>query len=96
MRRVFHDIDVVLLPTTPITAPVIGERTVGWRSGEEPVDGALVRLTAPFNLTGLPALSLSFGAAVGLPVGVQVVGQWNDEARVLAVGRLIEELASSR
>jgi len=96
MRRVFHDIDVVLLPTTPITAPVIGERTVGWRSGQEPVDGALVRLTAPFNLTGLPALSLSFGAAVGLPVGVQVVGQWNDEARVLAVGRLIEELASSR
>jgi aspartyl-tRNA(Asn)/glutamyl-tRNA(Gln) amidotransferase subunit A len=90
MSRVFHDIDVVLLPTTPITAPVIGERTVRWRSGEEPVDGALVRLTAPFNLTGLPALSVPFGAAGGLPVGVQVVGSWNDEARVLAVGRLIE------
>ncbi len=91
MSRAFHDIDVLLLPTTPITAPVVGERTVRWRSGEEPVDGALVRLTAPFNLTGLPALSVPFGAAAGLPVGVQVVGQWNDEARVLAVGRLIEE-----
>jgi aspartyl-tRNA(Asn)/glutamyl-tRNA(Gln) amidotransferase subunit A len=92
MSRAFQNIDVLLLPSTPITAPVIGERTVRWRSGEEPVDGALVRLTAPFNLTGLPALSVPYGAAAGLPVGVQVVGQWNDEARVLAVGRLIEEL----
>jgi len=92
---VFRDIDVLLLPTTPITAPVVGDRTVRWRSGEEPVDGALVRLTAPFNLTGLPALSVPFGRAAGLPVGVQVVGQWMDEARVLAVGRLIEELAES-
>ena len=91
--RVFQDVDVLLLPTTPITAPVVGERTVRWRAGEEPVDGALVRLTAPFNLTGLPALSVPFGSAAGLPVGVQVVGQWMDEARVLAVGRLIEELA---
>jgi aspartyl-tRNA(Asn)/glutamyl-tRNA(Gln) amidotransferase subunit A len=35
-------------------------------------------------------LSVPFGAAAGLPIGVQVVGRWNDEARVLAVGRLIE------
>ena len=90
--RVFQDVDVLLRPTTPITAPVVGERTLRWRAGEEPVDGALVRLTAPFNLTGLPALSVPFGSAAGLPVGVQVVGQWMDEARVLAVGRLIEEL----
>jgi aspartyl-tRNA(Asn)/glutamyl-tRNA(Gln) amidotransferase subunit A len=91
--RVFQDIDVLLLPTTPITAPVVGDRTVRWRSGEEPVDGALVRLTAPFNLTGLPALSVPFGNAAGLPVGLQVVGRWMDEARVLAVGRLLEEEA---
>jgi aspartyl-tRNA(Asn)/glutamyl-tRNA(Gln) amidotransferase subunit A len=91
MGRVFDVVDVLLLPTTPITAPVVGERTVRWRSGEEPVDGALVRLTAPFNLTGLPALSVPFGAAAGLPVGVQVVGPWQQDARVLAVGRLLEQ-----
>jgi aspartyl-tRNA(Asn)/glutamyl-tRNA(Gln) amidotransferase subunit A len=89
--RAFDAVDVVLMPTTPITAPVVGQRTVRWRSAEEPVDAALVRLTAPFNLSGLPALSVPFGAAAGLPIGLQVVGKWNDEARVLAVGRLLEE-----
>src|ERR1700694_4714189 len=91
--RVFQDVDVLLLPTTPITAPVVGERSVRWRSGEEPVDGALGRLTAPCTQPGLPALPVPFASAAGLPVGVQVVGQWMDEARVLAVGRLIEGLA---
>ncbi|MFY9614406.1 MAG: amidase [Candidatus Dormiibacterota bacterium] len=93
--RIFEEVDVLLLPTTPITAPVVGDRTVRWRGGEEPVDGALVRLTAPFNLTGLPALSVPFGQAGGLPIGVQVVGPWMNEARVLAVGQLIEELAEA-
>ena len=94
VRRLFDDIDILLLPTTPITAPVVGERMVRWRTREEPVDGALVRLTAPFNLTGVPALSVPYGEVSGLPVGLQLVGRWNDEARVLAVGRLIEALAS--
>jgi aspartyl-tRNA(Asn)/glutamyl-tRNA(Gln) amidotransferase subunit A len=93
--RVFEDVDLLLLPTTPITAPIVGERRVRWRSGEEPVDAALVRLTAPFNLTGLPALSVPFGDVAGLPVGVQLVGRWHDEASVLAVGRLIEDDAPS-
>jgi len=52
ISRVFQEVDVLLLPTTPIAAPVVGDRTVRWRAGDEPVDGALVRLTAPFNLTG--------------------------------------------
>jgi aspartyl-tRNA(Asn)/glutamyl-tRNA(Gln) amidotransferase subunit A len=94
--RVFDEVDVLLLPTAPITAPVVGDRTVRWRSGEEPVDAALVRLTAPFNLAGVPALSVPYGAAAGLPIGVQLVGQWNDETRLLAVGRLIEELAEEQ
>src|SRR3989475_1732056 len=40
LGRVFQEGDVLLLPTTPITAPVIGDRTARWRSGDEPVDAA--------------------------------------------------------
>ena len=93
LRRAFDEVDVLILPTTPMTAPLIGARTVRWRAGEEPVDGALVRLTAPFNLTGVPALSLPWRQERGMPIGLQVVGRWNDEATVLAVGRQLEALS---
>jgi aspartyl-tRNA(Asn)/glutamyl-tRNA(Gln) amidotransferase subunit A len=92
LDRAFTGAEFLVLPTTPITAPVIGERLVRWRSKEEPVDGTLVRLTAPFNLTGVPALSVPFGDDRGLPIGVQLVGRWNDEGGVLSVGRVIEFL----
>jgi aspartyl-tRNA(Asn)/glutamyl-tRNA(Gln) amidotransferase subunit A len=93
VRRAFDEVDVLLLPTSPITAPLIGARTINWRTGPEPVDGTLVRLTAPFNLTGVPALSVPWGQALGLPIGLQVVGRWNDEATVLAVGRQLEAIS---
>jgi aspartyl-tRNA(Asn)/glutamyl-tRNA(Gln) amidotransferase subunit A len=93
VRRAFDEVDVLLLPTTPITAPLIGARTVNWRTGPEPVDGALVRLTAPFNLTGVPAISVPWRQPRGLPIGLQIVGRWNDEATVLAVGRELEDLS---
>ena len=89
LRRVFESVDFLLLPTTPIRATPLGERTVRWGREEEPVDGALVRLTAPFNLTGAPALSVP-APTQGLPIGLQLVGRWNDEAGVLSLGRLLE------
>jgi aspartyl-tRNA(Asn)/glutamyl-tRNA(Gln) amidotransferase subunit A len=92
-RHVFRSVDVLLLPTTPIAAPPIGERTVRWPTGPEPVDGALVRLTQPFNLSGLPALSVPWGAAKGLPIGIQLVAPWGEEARLLSVGRALESLS---
>jgi aspartyl-tRNA(Asn)/glutamyl-tRNA(Gln) amidotransferase subunit A len=93
VRRAFAEVDLLLLPTTPITAPVIGSRAVRWGSTSEPVDGALVRLTAPFNLAGVPALSIPVGDEAGLPIGVQLVAPWNAEARLLTAGRLVEDLS---
>jgi aspartyl-tRNA(Asn)/glutamyl-tRNA(Gln) amidotransferase subunit A len=93
MRRAFEKVDVLALPSVPIVAPRIGERTVAWRGGREPVDGALVRLTSPFNLTGVPALSVPCGYSRGLPVGLQLVAPWAEEERLLGVGRLVEENA---
>jgi len=95
LREVFARVDVLALPTTPIVAPPIGQRTVRWQDGEEPVDGALVRLTQPFNLAGVPALSVPCGLTGGLPVGLQLVAPWMEESRLLAVGALVESLGLS-
>jgi aspartyl-tRNA(Asn)/glutamyl-tRNA(Gln) amidotransferase subunit A len=55
------------------------------------VDGALVRLTQPFNLAGVPALSVPCGRLNGLPVGLQLVAPWDEEGRLLGVAELIEQ-----
>ncbi|GAC1481055.1 MAG: amidase [Candidatus Dormibacteria bacterium] len=88
--RAFQQVDLLALPTTPITAPPIGLRSIRWPDGAEPVDGALVRLTQPFNLGGVPALSVPCGSLHGLPVGLQLVAPWDQEARLLAVGEMAE------
>jgi aspartyl-tRNA(Asn)/glutamyl-tRNA(Gln) amidotransferase subunit A len=81
----FNDYDLLLTPTTPITAPE--------RGTADPSDRArvLTRFTAPFNLTGLPALSVLCGwSSEKLPIGLQVVGRSWAEAKVLTAGRLYE------
>jgi aspartyl-tRNA(Asn)/glutamyl-tRNA(Gln) amidotransferase subunit A len=85
LERFFDQFDLLLTPATPITAPVI--------EGLDAIEAArqLTRCTAPFNLAGLPALSLPCGlSAAGLPIGLQIVAApWN-EARVLRAGRAFE------
>ena len=53
----------------------------------------LTRFTGPFNMTGLPALSIPCGFDMdGLPISVQIVGRPGEDARVLSVGRWVERL----
>jgi len=90
LRRAFDQVDVLAMPTTAIVAPPVGDRRVRWGSKEEAVDAALVRLTLPFNLTGLPALSVPCPVDSRLPVGLQLVAPWGEESRLFAAGRALE------
>jgi aspartyl-tRNA(Asn)/glutamyl-tRNA(Gln) amidotransferase subunit A len=78
--------DTLILPTTPIAAPVL--------EGENAVERArqLTRFTSPFNLTGLPALSVPCGFTKdGLPIGLQIVSRAWNEAGVLRTGYAFQE-----
>ncbi len=81
----FDPFDVLLLPTTAsLAAPIAGLDSAAYAP-------RLTRYTAPFNLTGLPALSLPCGASSdGLPIGIQLVGPAWKESVVLQAGQALE------
>jgi len=78
--------DVLLAPTTPLPAPVLGQTETRIGDAKTDVRSALIRLTRPFNFSGHPACSLPCGVSGdGLPIGMQLVGRPFDEATVLRV-----------
>jgi aspartyl-tRNA(Asn)/glutamyl-tRNA(Gln) amidotransferase subunit A len=92
-KAVFERVDVVVTPASPVTAWQRGQAVVVTGGMEESPLAASWRLTYPFNLTGLPALSLPCGFdSRGLPVGLQIAGKPFDEATVLRVAQAYEDL----
>ena len=88
----FGEADVLITPTLPCVAPPAGAATHEIGGHTVPAAARLTRFTGPFNMTGLPALSLVCGAdGDGLPVSLQIVGRPGADATVLAVGRWIEQ-----
>jgi aspartyl-tRNA(Asn)/glutamyl-tRNA(Gln) amidotransferase subunit A len=91
-QALFADIDVLVVPTVPVTAPLAGQSTVAWDVSEEDVTLTLLRLTCPANVTGQPALSVPCGLGDdGLPIGIQVIGKPFAERTVMRVGLCLEE-----
>ena len=90
-RDLFAHVDVVVLPTTAITAFPAGTDTVTIEGREEHVQPAMNRYTPLFDLTGGPALSLPCGLdSGGLPIGLQVAGPAFADTTVLRVARAYE------
>jgi aspartyl-tRNA(Asn)/glutamyl-tRNA(Gln) amidotransferase subunit A len=91
-----HELDALVMPTEPTTATRIDQLTVDFgEAGQEPFFSTFVRQTIPFNVSGLPALSVPCGFSVdtedgrigaGLPIGLQLAGRPYDEATILRIG----------
>jgi aspartyl-tRNA(Asn)/glutamyl-tRNA(Gln) amidotransferase subunit A len=90
--RVWSSVDCLITPTTPNTAPRVGDTTVKLGGKEEDVRLATTRLVRSLNLLGLPALSIPCGlSGDGLPVGLQIVGPAFEESLILRVGAAMED-----
>jgi aspartyl-tRNA(Asn)/glutamyl-tRNA(Gln) amidotransferase subunit A len=89
-----HRLDALLAPTVPAAAQRRDQLEYELGETQEPVIEALVRTTAPFNLTGLPAVAVPVGlGSAGLPRSVQVVARPFAEETALDVARAIERRA---
>lgn len=80
IRNVFAEVDVLVTPTTPIPAPKIAELKAN-ADALRPAELKLLRNTRPFNVWGLPAISLPCGfTQSGLPIGLQIAGpHWRED-----------------
>ncbi|MFD7594577.1 amidase [Kitasatospora sp. NPDC059812] len=96
--RMLEEVDVIAAPTVPVTAVRADQETVTWPDGTvEGVPDAYVRLSAPANITGVPALSVPVGRdAAGLPIGMQLLGRPLGERTLLRVGHAYERTQPAR
>lgn len=80
IRDVFADVDLLVTPTTPVPAPSIAELKTN-PEALRPAELRLLRNTRPFNVWGLPAISIPCGfTQSGLPIGLQIAGpHWRED-----------------
>jgi len=89
--RVFQSVDLMVTPTLAMTAPHLDAQEIEGAQGPLDVRAAMTLFTRPFNLTGLPALSLPCGFVDGMPIGLQLVGRPFEETTLLRAAYAYEK-----
>ena len=86
----FRKYDVLLTPVTPMTATPHGAKELVVNGVKAPWTHVMAA-TSPFNMTGLPALSVPYAfSSEKLPISIQLVAKWLDEATILRLGAMLE------
>ncbi|KAI3445825.1 hypothetical protein Pfo_002490 [Paulownia fortunei] len=94
--EIFKRVDVIVTPTTGMTAPVIPPAALNSGETDLQVAGNLMRFVITANLLGFPAISVPVGYdKQGLPIGLQIIGRPWCEATILRLAAAIEELCAT-
>ncbi len=85
--KAFEEVDVIMGPTSPTTAFRLGEKS------DDPVTMYLSDIyTIAVNLAGLPGMSIPAGLVDGLPVGLQLIGDYFAEGRLLNIAHQYQKV----
>jgi aspartyl-tRNA(Asn)/glutamyl-tRNA(Gln) amidotransferase subunit A len=86
----FERVDMLAWPSSPAPPPPVDAPLVELPSGPAPADPPNLRQATLANLTGVPGISVPVGEADGLPVGLQLLAPWGQEARLLDAAQHLE------
>lgn len=93
----FKSVDVIVTPTTPMTAPVIPKSAAKVGESNLVLGGDLMRFVVAPNFLGFPAITVPVGYdKEGLPIGLQLIGRPWSEATLLRLAAAIENLCASK
>ncbi|MDJ0511303.1 MAG: AtzE family amidohydrolase [Crocosphaera sp.] len=90
VREIFKEVDIILAPTTPCVAPLLGQEKMTIAGEEVLVRPNLGLYTQPLSFIGLPVLSVPIHRTNGLPLGVQIIAAPYNEALILRVAAFLE------
>jgi aspartyl-tRNA(Asn)/glutamyl-tRNA(Gln) amidotransferase subunit A len=92
LAEVMTDFDLLLTPTVALGAPCIDQPSVTIEGSTLPAVAVLARLTRPFNISGIPTVTVPSGFTEdGMPIGLQIAGRAFDEATVLRAAYAYEQ-----
>jgi len=89
--KLFDEVDVILAPATPCTAPRLGQTMMTIAGVELPVRANLGLFTQPISFIGLPVAVAPLQKLGGLPIGVQLIARPYDEQAALRVAAHLEK-----
>lgn len=90
VRKLFQEVDLILAPTTPCSAPLLGQQTIVLDGKEMLVRPNLGLYTQPLSFIGLPVLSVPIQRPNAMPLGVQMIAAPYKEAWILRAAALLE------
>jgi aspartyl-tRNA(Asn)/glutamyl-tRNA(Gln) amidotransferase subunit A len=92
----FQKYDVLLTPVLPTPSFKHGQAEL-LINGQTVNGMGIMSATTPLSVTGLPGVSMRFGTSHdGMPIGVQIVGSWQNESTILHVASLLEQVSPVR